>query len=183
MDEPGEPSPADGEVGQRSRATERAGDSPGTSGPAAGSPNSGRGAKGRGGANPPPARGGPARRNPPFWEGEGRRPRSDARRETYAFGDEIERAFCAAFHGSPPETFPVTSHEGLATRRPALVDRRTDAMLFCDGAHAGLHVWPDGEVVEQDAQTAPPPADRAAPAHDGGSVELGTAEEHELGRP
>jgi hypothetical protein len=36
------------------------------------------------------------------------------------------------------------------------VDRRSSAILFCDGAHAGPHLWPDGEIV---GSSVPAPAE------------------------
>ena len=80
------------------------------------------------------------RRRPPSGEG---------------FGDVVERAFCAAATPRLPETFPVQARDDLATLRPEIVDRREGALLFCDGQHAGPHLWPDGDPVGPTPATAP----------------------------
>jgi len=41
----------------------------------------------------------------------------------------------------------VQSRGGVATLRAVEIDRRASAVLFCDGAHIGPHIWPDGELV------------------------------------
>jgi hypothetical protein len=69
------------------------------------------------------------------------------RRSYSGFEDGLERAFCIAFRVLPPPAFPVQSRLGIATRRVIQVARRSDALLFCDGAHPGPHLWPDGEEV------------------------------------
>lgn len=101
---------------------------------------------------------------------EGRRRRKDGdRRGVYGFGDTIERCTCLSYHHSLPEIWPVHSRSNLATLRKVEVDRRPDAILFCDGAHAGPHLWPDGEIVgtsvtpdqDQRAGNLGPDADQA----------------------
>ena len=47
-------------------------------------------------------------------------------------------------------SFPVESHGGAATIAPAIVARRTDAVLLCTFTHHGPHEWPDGEAAESD---------------------------------
>jgi hypothetical protein len=69
-------------------------------------------------------------------------------RKSFAgFGDEVERAFCDAAVHLLPETFPVVHRQGLVTLKVTTVATRPGAILCCDGAHAGPHRWPNGDVV------------------------------------
>jgi hypothetical protein len=45
----------------------------------------------------------------------------------------------------------VESHAGAATIAAAIVARRPESILLCTFSHHGSHVWPDGEVVEDDS--------------------------------
>ena len=95
-----------------------------------------------------PASAGPPREGPGRGRGRGEGGRRRGERRAYAgFGDELERAYCAAFYHAPPPGFPVQHRTGAATLRPAVVARREGAVLLCDGAHPGNHRWPDGEAV------------------------------------
>ena len=104
-------------------------------------------------ANPPgeprPVPAGPSRdgsgRGRGRGDGGGRR--RGERRAYAGFGDEVERAYCAAFCHVPPPAFPVQHRTGMTTLRAAVVARREGAILLCDGAHPGEHRWPDGEAV------------------------------------
>ena len=73
-----------------------------------------------------------------------RRPTA-AERRFAGFGDEIERAWCAARGHRLPDGFPVQRRQGVATLAVRPVARRDGAILLCDGAHAGPHRWPDGD--------------------------------------
>ncbi len=55
--------------------------------------------------------------------------------------------YCASFHLVLPESFPVTTHAGIATLRVTEVGERNGSVLLCDGGHSGAHHWPDGEAV------------------------------------
>jgi hypothetical protein len=122
-------------------------------------PNQGRDQESRASGGPPrsgPNEGGGGSRGQrrggsagPQGEGrEGRRRRKDGeRRGLYGFGDSIQRCTCLSYHHEMPEAWPVHSRSNLATLRMIEVDRRPDAVLFCDGAHAGPHLWPDGEIA------------------------------------
>jgi hypothetical protein len=160
-DEPGAPAPL---------LDQRPGWTPNDRGPGARS--------GPGGHGPSPGqsgRGG-ARRGGPFSDRQGgprsggprdgrdeRRRRRDGRegpdRRPYAgFGDEIDRAVCLAFQHAVPPAFPVQHRHGVATLRMAIVARRADAFLLCDGGHPGPHLWPDGEPVGSAAASGHTPA-------------------------
>ncbi len=73
-----------------------------------------------------------------------RRPTA-AERRFAGFGDEIERAWCAARDHRLPPDFPVHRRQGIATLAMRPVARRPEAILLCDSAHAGPHRWPDGD--------------------------------------
>ncbi len=100
-------------------------------------------------SRPPKRAGGPG--GPPEQRDgrEGRKRRKDGsdRRGLYGFGDAIERATCTSYYHATPDIWPVQSHAGTATLRAVEVDRRPAAILYCDGAHAGSHIWPDDEIV------------------------------------
>ena len=89
--------------------------------------------------------------------GEGGGRRRGERRAYAGFGDEVERAYCAAFYHVPPPGFPVQHRTGMTTLRAAVVDRREGAVLLCDGAHAGDHRWPDGEAAPPAAESGNAP--------------------------
>lgn len=100
----------------------------------------------------------PMRKAAPRPATEGKRKRPTESRYT-GWGDGIDREFCARAEHGLPATFPVASHVGMATIAPAVVARRTDALLLCTFSHCGAHVWPDGEVVDdsrRDAVSAAP---------------------------
>ena len=94
--------------------------------------------------------------------GGGAKPPQEPRRkrgeQRYAgFGDEIERAYCLRGMRFFPATFPVESHAGAAIIPRHVVARRPGALLFCTYAHAGEHMWPDGEIVaEANPEPIPP---------------------------
>jgi len=85
------------------------------------------------------------------------RPPQDSRRrrgndQRYAgWGDGFERSFCSRAGHFLPATFPVESHAVAATIAAAIVARRPESILLCTFSHHGSHVWPDGEVVEDDS--------------------------------
>lgn len=112
---------------------------------ASGGPNRSGGADG--GGNRGQRRGGPAGNQQEAREGRRRRKEGGDRRGVYGFGDDIERCTCLSHHHALPEEWPVHSRSNLATLRMIEVDRRPSAILFCDGAHTGPHLWPDGEIV------------------------------------
>src|SRR4051794_19240533 len=80
---------------------------------------------------------------------EGRRKRPNPR--YVGWGDGFTREYCDRMSHGLPSTFPVASHSGAATIRPAVVARRVDAYLLCAYDHCGPHVWPGGDVVDDDA--------------------------------
>lgn len=103
-----------------------------------------------------------------------RRKDGGERRPAMAFGDGIERAVCTAYRRWEPDGFPIQHRTGLATRRISEVDRRAEATLFCDGAHPGPHIWPDGELVDDDMEVpivAGSARSEDAPHSDSGIVE------------
>ncbi len=73
----------------------------------------------------------------------------------------MERATCLSYHHQMPDVWPVHSRSNLATLRVTEVDRRPEAILFCDGAHDGPHIWPDGEFAYDGSE--PHPADPRPP--------------------
>jgi hypothetical protein len=84
------------------------------------------------------------------------RPAQDTRRkrgndQRYAgWGDGIERVYCARAAHFLPEGFPVASHAGAATIPVTIVARLADRLLLCTFSHPGRHVWPDGELVDDE---------------------------------
>lgn len=82
---------------------------------------------------------------------EPRRRKMSATERRYAgFGDETDRACCAAYAKTVPPDFPVHLRAGVATLRMRVVARREGTILFCDGAHPGPHLWPLGVPVTDD---------------------------------
>ena len=88
--------------------------------------------------------------------GSPRRPPQENRRkrtiqQRYAgWGDGIERAYCARAQQLLPETFPVASHSGATTIPATIVARRPESFLLCTFSHHGPHLWPDGELVDDE---------------------------------
>ncbi len=66
------------------------------------------------------------------------------------WGDGIERVYCARAAHFLPEGFPVASHAGAATIPAAIVARRANRVLICTFSHHGPHIWPDGELVDDE---------------------------------
>ena len=99
-------------------------------------------------ADPPPA---PAADRQPAPAARGPEPRrrkmSATERRFAGFGDDTDRACCAAYAKTVPPDFPVHLRTGAATLRMRVVARRPGAVLFCDGAHPGPHLWPLGVPV------------------------------------
>jgi hypothetical protein len=91
---------------------------------------------GPGGGTPTPGEEGRRKRNPPRYVG---------------WGDGLTREFCDRMSHRIPPAFPVAAHGGAATIRAVVVARRPDALLLCTFDHCGPHVWPDGDVVDEDA--------------------------------
>jgi hypothetical protein len=89
------------------------------------------------------------------------RPPQDTRRkrgneQRYAgWGDGIEHMSCARAKHALPEIFPVASHAGAATIPATIVARRPDGLLLCTFSHHGPHLWPDGELVDDEPATVP----------------------------
>lgn len=130
---------------------------------AGGSPRPGQSEGGGGGGNRGKNRGGSPGQQQEGREGRRRRKEGGDRRGIYGFGDAIERCTCVSYHHVMPEIWPVHSRSNLATLRMVEVDRRPNAILYCDSAHAGPHLWPDGELVDGQLST-PPEQPGAAPA-------------------
>ncbi len=99
------------------------------------------------GLNPPSKRSGNPVASGEAREGRKRRRDGNDRRGRYGFGDAIERATCTSLAYEMPNVWPVQNRPGVATLRAVEVDRRPEAILYCDGAHIGPHFWPDGEIV------------------------------------
>jgi hypothetical protein len=93
--------------------------------------------------------------------GSPRRPPQDNRRkraneQRYAgWGDSTERVFCARSKQILPEVFPVASHAGAPTVPATIVARRPDGFLLCTFSHHGPHLWPDGELVDDESTNVP----------------------------
>lgn len=105
---------------------------------------------------PPPKRVGPPGGAVDGREGRKRRKDGNDRRGLYGFGDAIERSTCTSLSYEAPRVWPVQSRSGIATLRAVEVDRRASAVLFCDGAHVGPHIWPDGELAVGSSPTLEP---------------------------
>ena len=121
-----------------------------------GAPRSSSNESGGGGGNRGKNRGGSSAHQQEGRDGRRRRKEGGDRRGIYGFGDAVERCTCVAYHHEMPDTWPVHSRSNLATLRVIEVDRRPSAILFCDGAHTGPHIWPDGEIV---ATSLPTPSE------------------------
>lgn len=114
---------------------------------------------GRPGGRPPQPSG---RRDSGRPEEQGRRRKGGQRQA--GWGDGIDRGWCARRIHEPAETFPVTPRNA-ATRVVVPVARRPGAMLLCDGAHWGDHLWPDfSEATEAEMEAARAGVDPAPPA-------------------
>lgn len=99
--------------------------------------------------------------------GDSGRPPQDTRRRRsseqryVAWGDGIDRVYCARAGHGLPATFPVASHAGAATIAATVVARRPEALLICSYGHCGPHVWPDGEIVAEASGIAARQSERA----------------------
>ena len=110
------------------------------------------------GSRPPERKGSSRQRTEPnnAPRGSPGRPPQDHRRKRAneqryaAWGDGIERAWCARALQFLPESFSVASHPGAATIPATVVARRLDRFLLCTFSHHGPHLWPDGEFVDEE---------------------------------
>lgn len=83
----------------------------------------------------------------------GRSNRSRIDRGMSGYGDEVERAMCTVVTSVPPRAFPVQHRTGVAVRKIRIVAQTASAVLLCDGAHDGPHVWPNGDIAGDDSNS------------------------------
>lgn len=69
------------------------------------------------------------------------------RKSLYTFGDQLEHDMCQLVTHQAPKGFPVNDRPELATIPPVEVARGENRILYCDGLHAGPHIWPSGDEV------------------------------------
>jgi|GEM_PF-3078160 len=87
--------------------------------------------------------------------GDSNRPRQrNDRFSMWVFADGIERAFCTEMPSLLPVEFPVNHRTGMAVINPVAVARAHGRILLCDCQHRGNHIWPNGDVVEPDGESA-----------------------------
>lgn len=77
------------------------------------------------------------------------RKRRPAEQRFAGWGDNLERVLCVSVIHALPTGFPPEQHGNLATIPRSVVARRPDALLLCNHAHCGPHIWPDGEIVDE----------------------------------
>ena len=108
-----------------------------------------------------------------------RRRGTQDRQGASGYGDGVERATCIFIRHTLPPEFPVQHRVGLTTSRPIEVDRRPNAVLFCDRNHEGACLWPDGEPVGAD----PSPAKVLTTIAGSDATQRDTTEEEAGGEP
>ena len=69
------------------------------------------------------------------------------RPDNRTFDGSHDRLVCVARSHLIPEGFPVQHRRLTAARRLSVVGRTETALLYCDLAHTGPHLWPEESVT------------------------------------
>jgi len=63
-------------------------------------------------------------------------------------------SYCLFHRVRLPDRYPVQPRPEMAARPPAVVATREGETLLCGCEHAGPHLWPDGDDVEDSDSSA-----------------------------